>query len=104
MMREIVEATVRMQIDMQLVNRRATEDLESELRDRDADVVILAASAVSPRLPGELLVAHPSIKVVVIKDDGRAANLLELRSVHVANPSPSGLIVAIRRACHMADS
>jgi hypothetical protein len=46
----------------------------------------------------QFLLENPRLKVLVIKREGREAQLLEFRQIPVAEVSPQGLVDAIRAA------
>jgi hypothetical protein len=99
LLRDIVEGAVRLELDMQLVDTGDDPDLSSAIKRCAVDVIILgeqpATSASSHR---QLLVENPYLKIFVVTDDGREANLVEFRRIPVAEMSPRGLVDAIRAA------
>jgi predicted RNA methylase len=96
---EIVEDTVRVQPDMELVDLGDGNDLLTAIKGRQADVVVAAErDGDPPGLRDQLLVENPHLKVFVVTEDGREARLLEFRQVPVPEVSPQGLIDAIRAA------
>ena len=99
LLREIVEAAVRFQPDMELVNAPDGNDLPMVIKGRQVDVVIAGErEADNPGLGEQLLLKNPHLKVVVVTEDGREARLFELRQVRVPDVSPQGLVDAIRAA------
>lgn len=99
MLRDIVEATVKSQSDMALVDCDEATSLELNLDKRAVDVAIVADGA---GLLERLLVANPGLKVVVVGADGRAAELVELRRRSLVEPSPRSLVDAIHAALSSA--
>jgi hypothetical protein len=95
LLRDIVEATVKSQPDMALVDRDEATNLEFTLDTGAVDVAIVADGA---GLLERLLVANPGLKVVVIRADGHAAELVELRRHSLLEPSPRNLVEAIHAA------
>jgi hypothetical protein len=95
MLRDIVEATVKSQPDMALVDCDDAKSLERAIEQRAIDVAIVAGGA---RLLERLLLANPGLKVVVVGADGHAAELVELRRRSLVEPSPRSLVDAIRGA------
>jgi DNA-binding NarL/FixJ family response regulator len=99
MLRDIVEDTVRLQPDMELVNWRGGRDFATAVKRGQAEVVIVGGRGQEgPAAHERLLLEDPRLKVLVVSEDGRAAHLLELRQVPIAEVSPQGLVDAIREA------
>src|SRR5262249_1710782 len=86
LLRDIIAEAVRREADMMLV-------------EADADVVIVADD---PPDCGarhrQALVEHPELKILVVSDDGRTAQLLEFRRRLMSDVSPRALVDAIRDA------
>jgi hypothetical protein len=95
LLRDIIEATVKSQPDMDLVDCDEAERLALNLQNRAVDVAIVAEGA---GLLERLLVANPGLKVVVVGPDGRAAEFVELRRHSLIDPSPRTLVDAIHAA------
>ena len=99
MMRAIVDDAVDSQPDMHLLGHYADADLDVAIRRHEANVVILSEHTTAVgHFPTRLVCAHPELKVVVITGDGGGANLIELRHLYLADPSPIAVIGAIRAA------
>jgi chemotaxis response regulator CheB len=99
LLRDIIEDSIQSQPDMEIVPRDDMSDLEITVKQCQADVVIIGDPPVAwGARPGPLLLANPDLKVVVITEDGRRAQLLELRRRAIVEMSPRGLVEAIRAA------
>jgi hypothetical protein len=99
MLRQIVEDAVMSQSDMKLVDSGEGHDFAMAIKREHADVVIVSKRAVDdPMSYLQFLLENPRLKVLVIKREGREAQLLEFRQIPVAEVSPQGLVDAIRAA------
>jgi hypothetical protein len=99
MLRQIVEDAVMSQSDMKLVDSGEGHDFAMAIKREHADVVIVSKRAVDdPMSYLQFLLENPGLKVLVIKREGREAQLLEFRQIPVAEVSPQGLVDAIRAA------
>jgi hypothetical protein len=97
-MRSIVERAVAAQADMQLASDGSEGDLEEAIARSGADVLIVAEDADRHEaFYRPLLLAHPSLKVCLLTQDGRHMTLLGFRRVPYVDASPTVLIEAIRR-------
>ena len=97
MTRDILEARIASETDMQVVGRCENAELERWVTSSAANVVILQAPEDGAGLP---LLADQCrrVKFVVIRDAGRSARLHECRCTEIADLSPDKLLDAIRRA------
>jgi DNA-binding NarL/FixJ family response regulator len=101
MLRSIVGGAVAAQDDMRLVENGETGTLEEAVARSGADVLIVNEDTDRPEASFRpLLLAHPSLKVFVLTQDGRNATLLEFRRARLIDASPTTLIEAIRAALH----
>jgi hypothetical protein len=99
MLRDIIEGAIRHQADMELIDHGGDCDYANAARGSAADVVIVADQAGLGSGPHEqLLIENPRLKMFVVTDDGRRADLLEFRQTPVVQVSPQGLVDAIRAA------
>lgn len=98
MLRDIVEEAVRVQPDMELVDRGDERDVSTAIKTRQATVAVVAETADESPGHGALLIENPRLKVLVVTHDGREAHFLEFRRIPVADVSPRGLVDAIRAA------
>jgi hypothetical protein len=98
MLRDIVEEAVRLQPDMELVDRGDEHDLSRAIKAGRVAVAIVAESGTDSPGHGELLIEHPRLRLLVVGDGGREAHLLEFQRIPVADVSPRGLVGAIRAA------
>jgi hypothetical protein len=97
MLRDIVEAVVSGQPDMECVNAPVAGDLREAIGRERPDVVILADSADHDRSEDErTCVEHPFLKLVVVTQNGGQAELLEFRRLSVPDLSPQCLLDLIR--------
>jgi DNA-binding NarL/FixJ family response regulator len=97
MMRSIVEDVVASQPDLRLAGTWDDSNLEEAVARSEADVLIVEERADRQEVfYRSLLVTHPSLKVLVLTQDGRNATLMGLRRVRLADTSPTTLIEAIR--------
>lgn len=96
-LRSIVERAVASQGDLRVVEDRDGADLEDAVARCGADVLIVGERADrSEAFYRPLFVAHPSLKVFILTQDGRNITLLAIRRVRLADASPTSLIEAIR--------
>jgi DNA-binding NarL/FixJ family response regulator len=98
LLRDIIEDAVRREADMTLVEAGGA-DLAALVRRSRADVAIVADDP--PARGAEhrhVLVEHPDLKLLVVTDDGRSAQLLEFRRRLMFDVSPQALVRAIRDA------
>src|SRR5688572_14061706 len=95
MLRDIIDATVRSQPDMELVDRDDAMDLELAVRRCCVDVAIVGGGTAFPE---RLFFAYPKLKVMFVTADGRAAELLELRRRSLVEPSQQNLVDVIHAA------
>jgi DNA-binding NarL/FixJ family response regulator len=99
MLRDIVDDIVRTEPDMELVGRGDDCGLDVALKRYEPDVVILEERTADISSICELLlVERRHMSVIAVTGDGRAASLIEVRRVALAEPSPSNLVDAIRGA------
>ena len=91
LLRDIVQRTIELQADMELVGGTAEDSAE-------ADVAIVVETPERRGKMPEPLVANPRIKVIVLTNGGRGAHVVELCEHPVADVSPQGLVNAIRAA------
>jgi hypothetical protein len=99
MLRSIVGGAVAAQDDMRLMENGENGSLEEAVARSGADVLIVHEDANRPEDSFRpLLLAHPSLKVFVLTQDGRNATLLEFRRARLIDASPTTLIEAIRAA------
>lgn len=99
LLREIIQHTVAAQSDMTLVGAATRRGLSRAIRRHQADLAIVADST-GHRLASHerLLLRHAGLKLLVVRRDGRQAELMEFRQVCFDDISPRGLIEAIRGA------
>jgi DNA-binding NarL/FixJ family response regulator len=102
MLCDIVRDAFARERDMEVVGVLPTLDtLLADARETRADVVILGlADTELPPVCGELIAAHPLMKVLAVAGDGRRVFLHELRpqTVSLGEVSPQELIDAVRSA------
>jgi DNA-binding NarL/FixJ family response regulator len=99
MLREIVREIVTTQLDMSVVAETTDPAaLLRLLRRKDAQLVVAGADDLQGADVERLLDAHPRLKLLSIRDDGRQILLYELRPRKVAlgELAPSTLAAAIR--------
>jgi DNA-binding NarL/FixJ family response regulator len=97
MLRSIVGGAVAAQPDMRLVGNGENGSLEEAVARSQADVLIVDEQPDRPEASFQpLLLAHPSLKVVVLTQEGRNATVLEFRRGRLVDASPASLIDAIR--------
>ena len=97
MLRDIIEGALTAQPDLELVDTGDGVRLAPVVRPGAADVAIVAnRDDAAP--PAQLLVENPHLKLFVIGDDGRRADLLTLQLTTLGELSLQGLIDAIRAA------
>jgi hypothetical protein len=98
LLRDIIEEAVRREADMMLVEAEGI-DLAAVVRSSGADVAIVADD---PPDRGarhrQVLVEHPNLKILVVGDNGRDAQLLEFRRHLMPDVSPQAIVRAIRDA------
>jgi hypothetical protein len=98
LLRAILEDAIAREPDMMLVDQ-ASGDFETLVRRSDADVAIVADD-----LPDrgarhrQVLIEHPALKILVVTDGGRTAQLLEFRRRLISDVSLLALLEAIRGA------
>lgn len=103
MLRSIIEGAVASQPDMRVTEYSEDISLEETVARSAADVLIVheqpdwTEASFRP-----FLLAHPSLKVFVLTQDGRNATLLEFRRARLADASPTTLIEAIRTVLRRA--
>ena len=103
MLRSIIEGAVASQPDMRVTEYREDASLEESVSGTAADVLIVHEQPDWPEASfRRFLLAHPSLKVFVLTQDGRNATLLELRRARLADASPTTLIDAIRTVLRRA--
>ena len=95
MLRDIIETAVKSQPDMELVNREDEGDVEQAVQNQWVDVAIVGSGA---PLCERVFLSRPRLKVLVVRVDGRAAEVFEFSGHSVVEPSPQNLLEAIRRA------
>ena len=101
MMCDIFSGAIESQADMAIVGQCANRELDVAIRQHDANVVILGrGDASSDDVGRQLLLMHPHLKAIVIKDEGRGASLFEFRHLELIEPSPAALLDAIRAAVY----
>jgi hypothetical protein len=99
MLRSIVEGAVASQPDMRLVGSGEHGSLDEAVERSHADVLIVNAQPDRPESWFHpFLIAHPTLKVFVLTQDGRNATLLQFRRARIADVSPTMLVDAIRSA------
>ena len=97
MMRSIVESAVASQPDLQLAGTWDGGNLEEAVARCEADVLIVEERPDrNEAFYRPLLLTYPSLKVLVLTQDGRNATLMGFRRVRLADASPTTLIEAIR--------
>ena len=97
MLRSIIAAAVAAHSDMRLVEEGDVETLEEAVARSAPDVLILNERPGRPEASYRpLLLAHPSLKVFVLTQDGRNATVLEFRRARLVDASATTLIEAIR--------
>lgn len=98
LLREIIEEAVTGEPDMMLVEGEGG-DLDALVRKSNADVAIVADDSpdrgASHR---QLLVEHPELKLLMVTNDGRSAQLIEFRRRMMSDVSPQAIVQAIRDA------
>jgi DNA-binding NarL/FixJ family response regulator len=98
LLRDIIADAVAHEADMMLVEVGGV-DLATLVKKSGADVAILADG-----LPDrgarhrQVLVEHPNVKIFVVADNGRDAQLLEFQQRLMPDVSPEALVRAIREA------
>ncbi|MEO8678868.1 MAG: hypothetical protein ABI665_07470 [Vicinamibacterales bacterium] len=97
MLKDIIEQAVTTQPDMELVACDHAIDLPGAMARSAADVVIVARPH-APMPLEHLLVENPRLKMLVVTDDGRVAQMCEFRRTRIARVTPQGLVEAIRAA------
>jgi DNA-binding NarL/FixJ family response regulator len=103
MLRSIVGGAVASQPDMRLAENGANANLEEAVARSEADVLIVNEQPDRTEASFRpLLLAHPSLKVFVLTQDGRNATVLEFRRARLADASPTTLIEAIRTVLRRA--
>jgi hypothetical protein len=96
-LREIVGRTVAGQTDMLLLNRDPVPDLGEAITRLKPDVAIVSDERGGHPVSYEpLLLEHTNLKLLVVRGDGRHADLLELRAKHFNELTPRSLVSAIR--------
>jgi hypothetical protein len=101
MFAEIVTRFLTGQHDLQVIQGSEPDEILAAVRERDVRVVLLPlADDELPALGGQLLAAKPSLKVLGITEQGRAASLFELKPVRrpLGELSAQGLADAVRAA------
>jgi len=93
---EIVEGAITCRRDMTIVGRSSDAELRTAIRTHQANVVILGEQAVSKNLRAELFGAYPELKVVALTASGDGAHLYSLSTLHVADPSATSVLDALR--------
>lgn len=97
MMRSIVERAVAAQADMRLADDGIGDDLDAAVARSGADVLIVAERADRREaFYRPLLLAHPSLKLCLLTEDGTQMTLLGFRRVPYVDASPAMLVDAIR--------
>jgi DNA-binding NarL/FixJ family response regulator len=98
LLRAIIEEAVTRERDMMLVDADGI-DLAALVRKSGADVAIVADDAPDRGVRHRrALVEHPDLKIFVVADNGREAQLLEFRRRLMPDVSPRALVEAIRDA------
>src|SRR5262245_4956497 len=92
---EIVANAIAIQNDMLVVGRTSDEELRAAVDRHQADIVIIGDRAVAENLHMQLVGIHPHLKIVALTSGGDA-RLYELRTFHLADPSPTALLDLIR--------
>jgi hypothetical protein len=99
MMRSIIEGTLAAQPDMSLVGHCRYGELLEVVAEREAEILIVTEDADRPEASfTPLLLTFPSLKVVMLAQDGAQAALLELRRIQLVDVSPDSLVEGIRAA------
>jgi DNA-binding NarL/FixJ family response regulator len=97
MLRSIVESAVASQPDMRVVGNGEHGSLDEAIERNRADVLIANEQPDRPESWFHpFLIAHPTLKVFVLTQDGRNATLLQFRRDRIADASPTTLVDAIR--------
>jgi hypothetical protein len=97
LLRSILGRTVASQTDMELAEHVEEEDVEAAVAQQHADVLIVAdEDGRSEARYRPLLLAHPSLKVFLLTEDGRNATLMEFTRARIVDASPAAIVGAIR--------
>jgi hypothetical protein len=97
MMRSIVEGAVASQADLQLAEDCEDDDVGNAIARCGADALIVEERGDrSEAFYRPLLLAHPSLKVFILTQEGRNMTLIAFRRVRFADASLNTLIEAIR--------
>ena len=98
LLRDIIADAIAREPDMMLVDE-SSGDIETLVRGADAEVAIVAGDPPdSGARHRQMLVEHPELKILVVTEGGRAAQLLEFRKRLMSDVSPLALVMAIRDA------
>jgi hypothetical protein len=101
MFAEIVTRFLTGQRDLDVIQRTEPGEVLAAVRERDVSVVLLPMiDDELPLLGGQLLAAKPSLRVLGIAENGRAASLFELKPVRrsLGELSAEALADAVRAA------
>ena len=97
LLRSILGRAVAEQMDMEVAEHLEEADIETAVARRHADVLIVAdRTGESEARFRPLLLAHPSLKVFLLTEDGRNATLLEFTRTRIVDASPGAIVKAIR--------
>lgn len=97
LLRSILGQTLASQADMELAEELAGGDVDLAVAQKHADVLIVAdEDGLSEARYRPLLLAHPSLKVFVLTEDGRNATLMEFTRARIVDASPAAIVGAIR--------
>jgi hypothetical protein len=97
MMRSIVEGAVASEAGLQLAEDCQDDDIGNAVARCGADALIVEERADrSEAFYQRLLLAHPSLKVFILTQEGRNMTLIGFRRVRFADASLNTLIDAIR--------
>jgi DNA-binding NarL/FixJ family response regulator len=98
LLRDIIDDAIAREPDMMLIDE-AGGDFEALVHRSAADVAIVVDDSPDREaVHRQMLVDHPELKILVVTDDGRTAQLLELRRRLMSDVSAQSLVRAIRDA------
>lgn len=97
LLRSILGGAVAAEADMEVAEHLEETDIETAIERRHADVLIVAdRTGQSEARFRPLLLAHPSLKVFLLTDDGRNATVLEFTRTRIVDASPRSIVNVIR--------
>ena len=99
LLRKIIEDAITREPDMMLVEAEG-RDLDMVVRNSGAHVAIVVADRPESvaRRHRQVFLEHPELKLLMVTDDGRSAQLLEFRRRLMSDVSPQAIVQAIRDA------